>query len=238
MNMRIQIRTLLMVVTISTISFSCTKYYFDSGVHDAKYNGTILEYMKEKKPFFDSTLMVIELAGMNEVFQKENITFFAPPGGTVNRAIRSLNRQLKFEGKDTVAKLEQIKPEVWKNTLSQYIFKGTNLLKDYPQRDTLSYVAYPGQNYTSYGGRIMNIGVIFNDAGGVSYAGYRQLYIAYIPDLSNPQVALTNIPVSTSDIQPKNGVIHVLNKNKHTYGFRTNAFIDLAVSAGISPVTP
>jgi hypothetical protein len=71
--------------------------------------------------------------------------------------------------------LDQIKPEVWRNTLSQYIFEGKNLLKDYPQRDTVSYVAYPGQNYTSYGGRIMNIGVIFNNAGGVQYAGYRQL---------------------------------------------------------------
>ncbi|WP_181182406.1 fasciclin domain-containing protein [Sphingobacterium lumbrici] len=236
--MKIQIRILLMVVSITAVSLSCTKYYFDGGVHDPKYNGTILDYMKEKKPFFDSTLMVIELAGMTDVFQNENVTFFAPPGGTVHNVIQNLNRHLRFNGKDTVSRLDQIKSEVWRNTLSQYIFRGTNLLKDYPQRDTLSYVAYPGQNYTSYGGDIMNIGVIFNDAGGVTYAGYRQLYIAYIPDLSNPQVSLTNIPVATSDIQPKNGVIHVLNRTKHTYGFRTNAFIDQAISAGISPATP
>ena len=227
-----------MVIAVAMASMSCTKYYFDTGVHEAKYEGSILEFMKEKTPFFDSTLMVIELAGMNDVFQKENVTFFAPPSGTVFRAVHNLNQYLKFSGKDTVSSLDQIKPEVWRNTLSNYIFKGTNLLKDYPQRDTTAYVAYPGQNYTSYGGRIMNIGVIFNDAGGVQYAGYRQLYLAYIPDFSNPQVSLTNVPVATSDIQPKNGVIHVLNRTKHAYGFRSNSFIDQVISAGIEPATP
>jgi hypothetical protein len=217
---------------------SCTKYYFDTGVHEPNYDGTILDFMKDKAPFFDSTLMVIELAGMNDIFQNEDITFFAPPSGTIFRAIHNLNENLKFSGKDTVSSLDQIKPEVWRNTLSQYIFEGKNLLKDYPQRDTVSYVAYPGQNYTSYGGRIMNIGVIFNNAGGVQYAGYRQLYLAYIPDFSNPQVSLTNVPVATSDIQPINGVIHVLNRTKHTYGFRSHTFIDQVISAGISPANP
>lgn len=238
MSMKRNLKMIMLLFAVGMIAWSCNKYYYDSGVHKGKYEGSIMDYMKENRSFFDSTLMVIELAGMTNVLQSENVTFFAPPSGTVNKIVRSLNRQLRFAGKDTVSKLEQIKPEVWKNTLSQYVFKGTNLLKDYPQRDTLSYVAYPGQNYTSYGGRIMNIGVIFNDAGGVQYAGYRQLYLAYIPDFSNPQVSLTNIPVATSDIQPKNGVIHVLNKVKHTYGFRSNTFIDQAISAGIDPAAP
>jgi hypothetical protein len=112
------------------------------------------------------------------------------------------------------------------------------LLKDYPQRDTLSYIAYPGQNYTSYGGRIMNVGAIFSDAGGVSYAGYRQLFLAYIPDLSNPQVALQNNPVATSDIQTTNGVLHVLTKIKHNLGFNTDTFIDQVIASGILPPTP
>ncbi|MBD1430566.1 MULTISPECIES: fasciclin domain-containing protein [Sphingobacterium] len=216
----------------------CKKYYFDSGIHDPKFNGSSIKYLESKLDFFDSTLMVIDLAGMKNVIENEEVTFFAPPSGCITRAVLELNRQLQFNGKDTVKELSQIKPQVWKNMLSNYIFKGKNLLKDYPQRDTVSYLAYPGQNYTSYGGRIMNIGVIFNDAGGVQYAGYRQLFLAYIPDLSNPMVSLRNIPIATSDIQTNNGVIHVLNRTKHTFGFFSNTFIDQAISAGIDPLTP
>lgn len=236
--MIMKMRILLLAATMVMVSLSCTKYYFDTGIHEAKYDGSIWDYMESKKPYFDSTMMVIELAGMKNVFQNENITFFAPPGGTIFRAVHNLNQYLKFNGKDTVSKLEQIDSEVWKNTLSEYIFKGTNLLKDYPQRDTLNFLAFPGQNYTSYGGRIMNIGVIYQDAGGVTGAGYRQLFLAYIPDFSNPQNGLTNTPVATSDIQPRNGVIHALNRTRHTYGFRRDKFIDQVMSAGIEPATP
>lgn len=229
---------LLMLVGALLLFGSCKKYYFDTGLHEAKFDGTILQYLKSKPAFFDSTLRVIDLAGMTNVVNNEEITFFAPPSGTIFKSINRLNLYLKYNGKDTVSQLSQIKPEVWKNTLSQYIFKGKYLLKDYPQRDTISYVAYPGQNYTSYGGRVMNVGVIFNNAGGVDYAGYRQLYLAYIPDLSNPQVALVNIPIASSDIQPSNGVVHVLNKTKHNFGFNTNSFIEQALVAGILPPTP
>ena len=230
---------LLMLAAVSLLISSCKKqYYFDTGVHNAKYNGTILQYMKSKQPFFDSTLTVIDLAGMNDLLNKETVTFFAPPSGSVFKSIKRLNQFLRNNGKDTVVQLNQIKAEVWRNTLSQYIFSGSSLLKDYPQRDTLSYIAYPGQNYTSYAGRIMNVGVVFNDAGGVIYAGYRQLFLAYIPDLSNPQVALQNNPVATSDIQTTSGVLHVLNRVKHNFGFNTDTFIDQAVSAGILPPTP
>lgn len=217
---------------------SCKKYYVDSGVHDPVFQGTTIDFLKDKAAYFDSTLMVIELAGMTEVLEKENVTFFAPPSSSIARVIFNLNRNLRFNGKDTVEKLEQIKPEVWRSTLEQYVFKGTSLLKDYPQKDTVAYVTYPGHNYASYGGKIMNIGVIFQDAGGVQYAGYRQLFLSYIPDFSNPQVGLQNNPVSTSDIQTNNGAIHVLTRGKHGFGFQTSKFIDQAVSAGIDPVTP
>jgi Fasciclin domain len=249
MMMKKNYKTLLfsLICTLGVLT-GCKKYYLETGVHDPKYNGNIMQYMEEKKPFFDSTLTVIKLAGLADVVSKENITFFAPPSGSIFKSIKRLNVELRVTGKDTVSQLSQIKPAVWKNLLSQYIFKGSNKLKDYPQRDTLSYLAYPGQGYTSYSGRIMNIGVIFNDAvvydskgseiSRVSYAGYRQLYLAYIPDLSNPQISLVNIPVATSDIQPTNGVLHVLNKFKHNFGFNTNVFIEQAISAGINPPTP
>lgn len=232
-----QNKTLLLALGSILILFgSCKKYYFDSGIHDSKYQGSTMEYLKSKSSVFDSTIVIIKLAGLEELLDKENVTFFAPPSGSVFKSIKRLNNSLRSVGKDTVATLEQIKPEVWRNTLSQYIFSGSFLLKDYPQRDTLVYTAYPGQNYASYGGRIMNVGTLFNDAGGVQYAGYRQLFLAYIPDLSNPQTALQNNPVATSDIKTNNGVLHVLTKSKHNLGFNTDTFIDQVMSSGILPL--
>jgi hypothetical protein len=69
-------KAFLLVLIGTVLMFaSCKKYYFDTGVHDPKYNGSVLQYMKAKQPFFDSTLTVINLAGMNDVLDKETITF-------------------------------------------------------------------------------------------------------------------------------------------------------------------
>ncbi|WP_333621982.1 fasciclin domain-containing protein [Sphingobacterium multivorum] len=229
---------LVLLGLVIVLASGCKKYYYDSGVHDPVFDGTTLEYLNAKTPYFDSTVMVAKLAGLDQVLQNETVTFFAPPSGSVNRSIIRLNAYLRFNGKDTVSKLEQIKPEVWRAVLAQYIFKGKSLLKDYPQKDTVAYVTFPGQNYSSYDGRVMNIGVVYNDAGGVQYAGYRQLFLSYIPDLSNPQIGLQNNPISSSNIETSNGAVHVLNRGKHNLGFVMDKFIDQAVSAGIDPATP
>jgi len=228
--------TTVILAVFSCILMSCSKekdYFYDTGVHKAKYDGTILQYLKSKPVLFDSLVMAIDAAGMNDVFEKENITFFAPGNSCIYKAVKWLNEDLRMNGKDTVSKFTQIKPEVWKEALSLYIFKGSYLLKDIPQIDTLALNAFPGQGYASYGGRSMNIGVFYNDAGGIKYVGYRQLVLSFIPDFSNPKVGLINAPIATSDIQPTNGVIHALRFNTHFFDFESSRFITSAISAGI-----
>ncbi|QKJ31082.1 fasciclin domain-containing protein [Mucilaginibacter mali] len=251
--------TLFMLLGLSLLS-SCKRdeYFQDTGKADPNFNGTILAYLKSKPVNFDTLTRVINIAGMNDVFDKEQITFFAPTSSTIYKSIKALNADLRKNGRDTVSKLEQIKPQTWKDELSMYIFKGIYRLKDYPQLDTTAFTAFPGQGYTSYGGRTMNIGVIFNDAvtqrnsdGSpktfVKYAGYRQLYLSYIPDFSTPTANLLNIPVSSSDIAPTNGIVHVLAQSvfsgttlvsKHNFGFNTRTFIDKVIADGILPATP
>lgn len=171
-----------------------------------------------------------------------------------------LNQYLKFNGRDTVSQLEQIKPAVWRQMLALYTFQGTNRLKDYQQIDTTSILAFPGQGYKGYGNldeklnRTMNIGVVFNDAAGVKYAGYRQVVLSYITDLSQPTRYLNYAQVATSDIAPNNGIIHALSimgagtfklnvgddiatyKYPLYFGFDADEFVLLAVANGISPI--
>jgi hypothetical protein len=234
------IKTIIAVFIIAACFLAgCKKdsYYYDTGVHQAKYDGTILDYLKAKPFIFDSLVLAIKVAGMEDVFQKENVTFFAPPSSCIHKAIVNLNTDLRNNGKDTVSQLGQVQPQVWKDMLSEYVFKGSYLLKDIPQIDTLALSAFPGQGYVSYGGRTMNIGVFYNSANGVKYVGYRQLILSFIPDFSNPTVGLLNVPIATSDIQPTNGVIHALQFQNHVLGFDSRRFITAAESAGISKPT-
>lgn len=212
---------------------SCDKnYYEEGGVHSPEYNGTILQFLKSRPELFSELIKVVELSGYNTLLDDPNkeITFFAPSDVSIQKSMLRLNRELFLRGKDTVKNLNQVSPEIWKKFVSRYIYEGKSMLKDFPHLDTNDILAAPGQSYISYNGEILNIGVFKNDvvtknSSGeqqiAKYVGYRQLIIGY----SNP--------VATSDIQPTNGVVHVLNFTKHSFGFRTFEFVDEAINRGI-----
>src|SRR5699024_4631418 len=183
---------------------------------------------------FDSLLKVIHLAGMEEVLEDEEVTFFAPSDQMIEASVASLNRYLQLNGKDTVSDLSQISSETWNKMISLYIFSGKFRLNDFPQIDTLNLLTYPGAFYKSYGGRPMNIGVIYHDVKGVKYGGYRQILLSYLTDFANPNRNNRRVPVSSSDIQPKNGVVHTLQFHNHYFGFDTLQFVINVVENGIS----
>lgn len=220
------------------VLFSCKKdYYQDTGKANPKFNGNIMEYLESKPLYFDTLTQVIKLAGMENVFKNDKITFFAPTDPTIQTAILVLNKQLSSLGRDTVTQLSDIKPDAWKEMLSLYIFKGQNVLKDYAQVDTMALDTYAGQGYISYNNTPINIGVIYNDAVNgsvrIKYAGYRQLMISYIPDMTSPKTRWINTLVSSSDINPTNGIVHVLKIKPHSFGFNSALFSATAIEKGI-----
>lgn len=233
---------LVIIAAALCFAMGCKKdHYIDTGLTNPKFNGSIMQYLESKPLHFDTLVQVIKLAGMEDVFKKENITFFAPPDPSIGATVKLLNTYLYNSGRDTIKTLAEVKPKVWKEVLSMYIFKGANRLKDYRQVDTLALDTYSGQGYTSYNDRPLNIGVIFNDAVNgpaenrvtIKYAGYRQLMISYIPDLSKPKSFWINAPVASSDINPDNGIVHALRFTNHFFGFSPFNFINLAIENGI-----
>jgi hypothetical protein len=229
----------IVLMAIGYLFTACKKdsYYQDSGVEQAKYDGNILQYLATKPDYFDSLVTVISLAGMNSVFEDSTITFFAPPQQCIQTAVGQLNRYLYNRGQDTVVQLQQIASSVWQDMLSLYILRGKYLLKDIPQMDTTQLQTFPGQGYLSWGGRPMNVGVIYNDVNNVKYAGYRQLCYSYIYNFTNiGSGSMINTMVATSDIQPSNGVVHVLQFQYHIFGFSSSNFISDAIAKGIGPV--
>jgi hypothetical protein len=211
--------SVILAITVS----SCSKdnYYKDGGIAKAQFNGTVLQYL-QSNPKFDTIAQIVKLAGMEDIFSKENITFFAPTDEVVRRTIgivngnipllqNGLNQKLFDLKKDTIKQLKDIQGSIWKKFLMRYVFKGKFLLKDYPQLDFNLRPLYPGGYYYGYNGDLANIGVVFNTVNTVKYAGYRQLTIQAVVDPSNPSNYYGGCaPIASSDIQPTNGVVHVL----------------------------
>ncbi len=228
MNIKHTLKALFLLICTSIVFNSCSKddYYTDGGLAQAKFDGSILDYLDSKPVLFDTIAQIIRLAGLEETFHNEEFTFFAPADPDIKDLIGSLekgglNQELFRNNLDTIKTLADVDSVIWRNHLLKYMFRGKNLLKDYPQIDFSLRNTFPGQNYISYAGRITNIGVEYKDVSQngstLKYMGYRQLHLNYLPDESNPD-NLWIVPVSTSDIQPTNGVIHVLNYLRSSFG--------------------
>ena len=219
----------IILILFGLLIFSaCSKddYYEDGGLAEAKFDGSILEYLDSKPVLFDTIAEIIRLAGLEETFNNDEFTFFAPSDPDIKDLIGSvdkggLNSQLYYLGLDTITKLSDIDPKIWETHLLKYMFLGKNKLADYPQIDFSLLNIHAGQNYIALSGDVSNIGVVFNDAIGggsvLKYMGYRQLHLSYYLDPTDPDSYLS-YPISTSDIQPNNGVIHVLNYTRTAFG--------------------
>lgn len=225
-------------ITMLLCSVSCEKsQYTDTGTFQNNFSGTSMDYLRTRPELFDSLTKIIELAGMEEDVNKNNTTFFVPSNYTIIKSVQRLNSILYSFGRDTIINLNEVNPLTWKEFLSYYIFEDKKLLNDYPQLDTNKMDVFPGQGYISIGNKNMNIGVVYHDVSNqrdgvwqtVQYAGYRQLFFSSV-DITNQFGRMVNVPVSTSDLKTKNGVLHVLNFSKHTFGFTSQFFVERAYS--------
>ena len=219
---------------------SCKKddYYTDGGLAQAKFDGPIMAYLDAKPREFDSIAKIIRLAGLEEDFKTKEFTFFAPRDENIKRLIglargnsqeaaSGVNLQLYLLGRDTIKTLADVDSTIWRKYVLRHMFNGKRKLMDYPQIDFDLLNVYKGQNYTSLGNTVSNIGVVYNDAINDSdknnitrlkYMGYRQLFISYIPDISRPGEWIS-CPIASSDIQPDNGVVHVIDYTRAEFGY-------------------
>lgn len=241
MKTKLKIEHLLIAfVLIPVLMNYCTddSYLIDGGTSNPNFDGTIMEFLQSRSPendpdndYFSDLIRIIRLADMEDVIEKENITLFAPTNWSIRNSMNFLNRMWYQSGQDSVKNLAQIKPAVWKEFLSMYIIEDRYRLKDIPQIDTTAIAAYPGQTYISYGGTPMNAGVVYGDANGVKYVGPRQIIYSYIYDITISD--MRNAYVATSDIQPTNGVVHVIRFIDHDFGFDKYNFAIRAIQGGI-----
>lgn len=218
-------------ILMAMLITACQKddYYIDGGLANPHFEGTMMQYLDSKPTEFDTIAQIVRLAGLENMFNTEEFTFFCPRDLDIKELIgdyRSggVNSELYFLNRDTIQTLSDVDSMIWRKYLMRYMFKGKNLLVDYPQVDFNVLNIFPGQNYYAYDNSVCKIGVVFNDAVShdgksvLKYMGYRQLYICYIPNLSYPDTWF-QAKVSSSDIQPTNGVVHALDYTTSVFGF-------------------
>jgi hypothetical protein len=198
---------------------ACKKdYYVDGGLADPHYNGTVYDYLVNNPHFFDTVAYIVEKAGLKEMLQNDSVTFFAPTDQSIGDALRVLNDYRYMMVEDSVY-LPDIPGPVWKEFLLRYIMKGKHTANQFARIDPANVYAYPGINYVMASGYILNIGLVYQNYNNVEAVGARVLLLT---DITYDPVTFTNNPyvyVSSSDIQPTNGVIHALNL-RHIFGFR------------------
>lgn len=225
--MRISIlkRLTALMACVLLITTACSKddYYVDGGLANPIFEGSVMDYLDSKPMQFDTIAEIVRLGGLEEMFQTGEFTFFAPSDEDIKDLIGALdrggvNRDLYNLGRDTIVTLSDVDSLIWRRYLLRHMFTGKNKLMDYPQIDFSILNIYPGQNYYALSGEVSNIGVVYNDAGGIKYMGYRQLHISYIPDVAFPTSWIT-VRVASSDIQPTNGIVHALDYTDGDFGF-------------------
>ncbi|WP_344978853.1 hypothetical protein [Compostibacter hankyongensis] len=206
---------------------SCTKDYFvNGGTADPHYDGSIYDYLANNPYYLDTVAWVVAHSSYKEILEKDSVTFFSFTDDAIRQAMDDLNDVRYYNVEDSVH-LEDIPPEVWDHFLGMYIMRGRHLAKDFARVDPLNIYAYPGINYVMYNGYVMNIGLLYQDYNGVEAVGAR---ILQLTDITYDPTNFRNnssIRVASSDIQPVNGVLHVLN-NHNIFGFRGGEFARVA----------
>lgn len=216
-----------LVLSVFVLFAACKKdYYLDGGLAEAKYNGSIYEYLVSKPYLFDSVVQIIDRAGLKDILENDTVTFFCPTDESIGDAMKALNSYRYSNIEDSVH-IDDISPEVWRKFLTMYILEGKYTAATFPRVDPDNIFSYPGINYVMLNGYVLNIGLIYYDYGGAEAVGARILNLTDITYNPNNYKLDPRIQVMSSDIQPKNGVLHVL-RNKHVLGFRGGEFTRVA----------
>lgn len=203
---------ILMVIFLS----SCTKYnYIDGGKANGIHDCTMWEYFHTDSYDWDSTIIMIEHAGLKSVFdgtgEYKQITFF----GLTNHSIR---RYLLDNGYD---KVTDIPVGICQNVIQKLVYPERLMLGDVPRGNRIQSGGGEDSGFTEYDGMVCNClrGSLFLWTQRMSYnnvedTGEVALYIA-----SRNEKGTRNERVASTDIQTTNGVVHSLN-----YDFRFQNF--------------
>ncbi|MEO6070979.1 MAG: fasciclin domain-containing protein [Chitinophagaceae bacterium] len=220
-----RIETLISIAATSLLLFiSCkkqTEYFIDgSGTHNPQVNVTTYDYLKGN-PLFDSTILLIDRAGLKEVINAKDATFFAPTDYSIAAWLTKLRgRILNTYGQDSARKfsLSTFTNAQLKDSLSQYIIPQRVQRENLLLTDKEFATALPGDKKIVY---LREVNEYINNVTT------KPRYIYLVKVFGTRDVPGTTPPAAETDIEERcqtsgilttTGVLHVLS-NLHVFGF-------------------
>lgn len=205
--------------------YSCTDYnYIDGGLAKGVHDCTMWEYFENQTQDWDSTMIMIEHAGMKSYFdgsgQYKQITFFGITDITIARFMLQHNSILDSDKDDGMQvddnaywhKVKDIPADSCAAILKKLIVPDQRImLKDVPQGNRLQidykYIESNGKVFpTLYGDEIFTW-MVPEDYGDLQDAGAKVLWIARRRNTSS------NYRIASTDIQTTTGVINSMDYN-------------------------
>ena len=183
--------------------FSCeTKYnYIDTGLANGRFDGTMYDYLHSSSYDWDSTLLLVERAGLRDLFQGkqtgyEKMTFFGP----TNLSILRWMIEQEYDA------IQDIPVEVCRDMLLKHVVAGVHKRDDSPRGEQIL-----GQTQGEGG-------EVFTNAFGTKFwiYSFRNTYHD-IPDVGPVYLKIISfdsramIDVASTDIETDNGFVHSLD---------------------------
>lgn len=200
----------LMVV----LGSSCMKYnYIDSGLANGVHDCSMWDYFHTDGYDWDSTIVMIEHAGLKSLFdgtgEYKEITFFGLTNHSIRGYMLDINKNLQENAPGYLHRVTDISPAKCKDILEKLVVPKRLMLKDVPRGnrvrilsdyDEREGITLPGIRGELFLWTVRSAWENVEDVGAIS------LFIA-----SHNVVGGKNEVVASTDIQTTNGVVQALN---------------------------
>lgn len=210
------------VIVMVVLFCSCTKYnYIDGGIAYGVHDCTMWEYFHTDSYDWDSTIIMIEHAGLKSLFdgtgEYKQITFFGLTNHSIRRYMLEHNLELEESDPDYYHRVTDIPVEKCRDVLEKLVAPKRYMLDDIPRGNRIQVVA----DYVENEGMICPCirGELFlwtyrDKFNNIDDTGVVELYVA-----GRNQQGSRNEQVASTDIQTTNGVVQALS-----YDFRFTNF--------------
>ena len=184
-------------------------FYHDSGLADGKHDCTVWEYLQTDHYNWDSVIVMIEHAGLKDVFDGTNpefkqITFFAPTNLSVNQFLFKTTGE---PGDMVYSSVKDVPVELCRKMLLAHVLNRRMMKEDfdYEVKGTLT----GGTMVTTIGGVELRVYRTRTPYNGIPDIGPESLFFHAV---TSGHIAM----VASADIEMMNGVVHSLS---YTYEF-------------------
>lgn len=200
-------KKILLAISVALTIVSCTTDYNmnNTGLANGKFDGTMYDYFHSDSYNWDSLIIMIDRAGLQDLFNGEvegyeEITFWGPTNNSIRRWM--------LEGGTSVPKrLKDLSPEECRKYVMAHVVKGKTMLNDIP-RGTINMGSVSG-GMTMYGEDNKNEMWVYTEQ--LPYNGVIDVGAVIIKIRS--MRTLVDIDIASCNIEPTTGVIHSLHPN-------------------------